>query len=103
MYGVCGMRRTNVYLSDDQLARLRLVGERRGVAVATLVREAIDDWLAEQGVEAVGDDEWQRRFDELLRRREGIAAAHAFDERKVADTVTEAVRAVREAGAARRR
>jgi hypothetical protein len=97
------MRRTNVYLSDEQLSRLRLVGERRGVAVATLVREAIDRWLADQRVEAVGDDEWKRRFDKLIRRRHRIASAQAFAEDDLAEDVSRAVRAVREARAAGRR
>jgi hypothetical protein len=103
VYGVWHMRRTNVYLSDEQLSRLRLVGERRGVPVATLVREAIDSWLAEHGVEVVSEDEWKRRFDELLGRRRRVAAAQRFVEADVSDDVARAVRAVREARTARRR
>jgi Ribbon-helix-helix domain len=97
------MRRTNVYLPDEQLARLRLVGERRGVPVALLIREAVDRWLAEQGVQAVEEDEWERRFDALLRRRAETARERQFDEERVTADVAEAVRDVRRAHAARRR
>lgn len=39
------MKRTNVYLSDKQLERLRERSEREGVAIAELVRRAIDAFL----------------------------------------------------------
>ncbi len=103
VYGVWPMKRTNVYLSDEQLTRLRLVGERRRIPVAVLVREAVDRWLAEQGVEVVAQDEWERRFDELLRRRTEIARDRDFDEERVTADVAEAVRDVRRARTARRR
>ena len=94
------MRRVNVYLADEQAEALRRVGERRGRPVAELVREAIDAWLETNGVRAVDDDEWGRRFDELLARRRQIAAAEGFDPDVVErDVVAE----VRKARAARRR
>ena len=40
------MKRTNVYLSEKQLERLRIRAEREGVARAELVRRAIDAFLA---------------------------------------------------------
>ena len=40
------MKRTNVYLSEKQLERLRGRAEREGVAIAELVRRAIDAFLA---------------------------------------------------------
>jgi hypothetical protein len=40
------MKRTNVYLSEKQLERLRIRAEREGVAIAELVRRAIDAFLA---------------------------------------------------------
>ncbi len=40
------MKRTNVYLSEKQLERLRVRAEREGVAIAELVRRAIDAFLA---------------------------------------------------------
>jgi hypothetical protein len=40
------MKRTNVYVSDKQLERLRLHAEREGVARAKLIRRAVDAFLA---------------------------------------------------------
>jgi hypothetical protein len=40
------MKRTNVYLSEKQLERLRTRAEREGVAIAELVRRALDAFLA---------------------------------------------------------
>jgi hypothetical protein len=97
------MRRTNIYLDDDQLELLRNLGERRGEPVAVLVREAVDEWLRAQGARRVSEDEWQRRFDELLRRRDRIARERGFDEAEVERDVMAAVRDVRRARAARRR
>jgi Ribbon-helix-helix domain len=97
------MRRTNIYLEEDQLATLQALGEHRGVPVARLVREAVDAWLEAQGVRRVPLDEWERRFDELLERRRRIAAEGGFSEEEVERDVMEAVREVRKARAARRR
>lgn len=103
MYDVCTIRRTNVYLSDEQLDTLRRVGALRGRPVAELVREAVDSWLAAQGVRTIPADEWERRFDALLERRRSLAEAKVFDEAAVERDVMEAVRQVRKARAARRR
>ncbi len=97
------MQRTNIYLAEEQLDALRRVGESRDVPVASLVREAIDDWLEKQGVRAVAEDEWRRRFEALLRRRDKIAKERRFTEKEVERDVMEAVREVRRARAARRR
>ena len=40
------MKRTNVYLSDKQLERLRTRAKQEGVAIAELVRRAVDAFLA---------------------------------------------------------
>ncbi len=40
------MKRTNVYLSDKQLERLRERAEREGVTMAELVRRALDVFMA---------------------------------------------------------
>jgi predicted DNA-binding protein len=97
------MRRTNIYLDDDQLESLRGLSDRRGQPVATLVREAIDHWLAAQGVRRIPEDEWQRRFSALLDRRGQVADEHGFSQEEIERDVMEAVREVRRARAARRR
>lgn len=103
MYDVWAMRRTNVYLDERQLDLLRMLAASRGASVAELVREAVDAWLDEQGVRRVDEDEWGRRFDALLRRRDQIARKRGFDPDEVERDVMDAVREVREARAARRR
>ena len=97
------MRRTNVYLSDEQLEALRHVGARRGEPVAQLVREAVDAWLASQNVRLVPEEEWGHRFGELLARRTTLAHEHDWTEEEVERDVTAAISQVRRARAARRR
>lgn len=66
-------QRTQIYLSDDQRARLDAVAAERDVTMAEIVRRAIDAYLsAEDDVEAAfgaapginasvpGRDEWDR-------------------------------------------
>jgi predicted DNA-binding protein len=103
MYGVWAMRRTNIYLDEEQLESLRGLSDRRGEPVASLVREAIDQWLAAQRVRRIPEDEWQRRFSALLERRTRIADEQGFSQEEVDHDVMEAVREVRRARAARRR
>jgi hypothetical protein len=97
------MQRTNIYLSDEQLDALRRLSERRGEPVAQLVREALDEWLASQNVRPVREDEWSRRFGDILARREKLAAQRGWTEEDVERDVMAAVREVRRARAARRR
>ena len=40
------MKRTNIYLSEKQLDRLRERAEREEVAMAELIRRAVDSFLA---------------------------------------------------------
>jgi Ribbon-helix-helix protein, copG family len=96
------MRRTNIYLDDEQLELLRGLGEQRGEPVAALVREAVDAWLAAQGARRIPEDERQRRFEALLRRRDRIWRELGVSEEEVEREVAEAIRQVRKARAARR-
>lgn len=102
MYDVC-VRRTNIYLADQQLNLLRRVSESRGRPVAQLVRDAVDSWLAAQGVHAIPKDEWEARFDALLERRQKVAERRGWTEEQVVRDVDEAVREVRRMRAAHRR
>ena len=47
--------RTQIYLSEEQRARLMERGRRQGVAMAQLIREAIDAFL-------VADDDMEATF-----------------------------------------
>lgn len=100
MYGVWGMHRTNIYLETRQLRALRAIAERRGESVAALIRGALDEWLAKQEIEILDQDEWERRFGDLLARGRLRARERGFSEAGVEDEVALAVREVR---AARRR
>ncbi len=40
------MRRTNIYLTEKQVERLHLCASREGIAIAELIRRAIDVYLA---------------------------------------------------------
>ena len=40
------MRRSNVYLTEKQVERLRERAEKEGVAIAELIRRAVDTFLA---------------------------------------------------------
>ena len=96
------MQRTNIYLSQEQLDLLRRLGAQRDTPVATLVREAIDEWLKKQGVKPIAEDEWRRRFGDLLARRARLARDRGWSDAEVDRDVNAAVRDVRRARAARR-
>ena len=97
------MKRTAIYLDDRQLELLRGLSESRGEAVAALVREAVDTWLRAEVAHRIPRDEWESRFEALLRRRDRLAKDQSFTEEEVERDVMEAIRAVRKARAASRR
>lgn len=96
------MRRTNIYLSEEQRTTLQALGDQRGVPMSELVRQAIDEWLRSQGVRVLGEDEWAQRFDALMARRK-LALGRSPSQTTVDRDVAAAVREVRRARAARRR
>ena len=61
---------SGLQLPEAQAKSLERLAAARGVAVTTLVQEAVDFWLQHQGSV---DEEWQRRFDELMARRREVA------------------------------
>ncbi len=97
------MKRTNIYLSDEQLATLQALGDQRGLPMSELVRQAIDEWLKAQGIRLIDEDEWARRFDALIARRRGAAQRRTPSPAAVDGDVAAAVREVRRAQAAGRR
>jgi hypothetical protein len=96
------MKRTNIYLADEQLELLRALGQQREEPVAVLVREAVDSWLEAQGARRIPADERQQRFEALLRRRDRIWSELGVSEEEVEREVDEAISEVRKARAARR-
>lgn len=102
MYDVETMKRTNIYLHDGQLDMLRELGERRGQPVAAMIREAVDAWLEAQGAGPIPRDEWERRFDAILKRRQTSATERQPSEADVERDVILAVHAVRKARSTRR-
>jgi hypothetical protein len=103
VYDVCIMERTNIYLDEQEVAALRMLSRRTGRPVAALVREAVDAWLDARGVRVISEDEWTRRFAELLGRRGRLAAAEGWSEEQVAPAIARAVAEVRRSRAAGRR
>jgi len=97
------MKRTNIYLPDEQIGLLRRVSESRGRPVAELVREAVDAWLSAQGARAIPEDEWQARFDALMKRRRSIARGKGWTEEQVLRDVNATVRQLRSERTARHR
>lgn len=96
------MKRTNIYLDDGQLDTLRRLGERRGQPVAAMIREAVDAWLATQGARPIPRDEWEHRFDAILKRRPKDGSQRQPSEDEVMRDVMVAVEEVRKARSARR-
>lgn len=96
------MERTNIYLDDRELAALRMLSRQTGRPVAALVREAVDAWLDARGVTVIPEDEWARRFAQLLGRRGRLAAAEGWTEEQVAPDVARAVAEARRSRAAGR-
>lgn len=91
------MRRTNIYLEDDQLRALKHVAAEERRPVAELIRRAVDDLLAQR----LGDEAWGARFQELVERVRSRIPATTPPEEIEAD-ITAAREEVRRAHRARR-
>lgn len=96
------MRRTNIYLDEPQHRALRSLAAQRGVPMSEMIREAIEAWLSNQGVSVLSEDEWERRFANLLQRRRRVAGRLDITEGEVAADIAEAVSEVRRMRTARR-
>lgn len=47
---ICYMKRTTVYLTQEQIDRLAKLSEKTGAPAAELIRRAINQYLKSQGV-----------------------------------------------------
>ncbi|MBI4494993.1 MAG: CopG family transcriptional regulator [Chloroflexi bacterium] len=72
------MKRTNVYLDEEQARLLRHLAVEEGRSFTALVREALNDYLARRGLAAnshvvgpqqqLSDDEWRSSFKAAVER-----------------------------------
>ncbi|MEA2639393.1 MAG: hypothetical protein QOF51_787 [Chloroflexota bacterium] len=99
------MRRTNIYLDDDQLCALKHLAVEEQQSLAVLVRQAVDEYLARR----FGDPAaWNERFDTLIQRIQSRMPSEVTPEEIEADItvareeVRQAHRALQKASGARR-
>ncbi len=69
MYAMYTMRRTQIYLGDDQHGELARRAAAAGVTVSEIIRGAIDDVLEQ----AEPDEEWRSRWRQAVADTAGIA------------------------------
>ena len=105
------MKRTNVYIDEEQLRVLRHVAVETGRSFTEIVREALNEYMKRRGVESasrvigprrtMSDEEWRSRFDSVLERiRAGLP--QDLNPEEIEAEITEAWREVREQKAVRR-
>jgi hypothetical protein len=39
------MKRTNIYLTDNQHKKFKVISQEKGIFVAELIRRVLDEWL----------------------------------------------------------
>lgn len=84
------MKRTNIYLEEDQLRLLKHIAVKEGRSFTELVRQALQEFLAcyQQNTKRVPSrDEWNRRLEQLLARVRQQTSAF-FPEEIEADITT---------------
>jgi predicted transcriptional regulator len=64
------VRRTQIYLDDDQTARLDERAAAEGVTRSTIIRRAVDEYLAHEDRDAAA---WRRRWLHAVEQTAGIA------------------------------
>lgn len=64
------MRRTQIYLDDDQTVRLDHHAAAEGVTRSTLIRRAVDEYLARDLWDSVA---WKASWEEAVARTAGVA------------------------------
>jgi hypothetical protein len=110
--GRAPVKRTNIYLDEEQDRLLRHLSVEEGRSFADVVREALNEYLARRGISSasrvvgpcrqIPEGEWQARFGDVLRR---IRATRVPDETTddLEGDITTARREMRQERAARRR
>ncbi len=64
------MRRTQIYLDDEQTARLDERAAAEGATRSTLIRRAVDEYLTQEERDTTA---WQARWKEAVEETAGIA------------------------------
>jgi hypothetical protein len=103
------MKRTNIYLDEDQLRLLRHLAVEQDRSFTAIVREALDDYLVRQGLATAPrvqaprletpNAAWRARLDDVL----GRLRSQAPPELSAAEIESEITAALRDVRAARRR
>lgn len=65
------MKRTNIYLEEDQLRLLKHIAVEEGRSFTELVRQALQEFLGrypQKTKRAPSTEEWNRRLEQLLAR-----------------------------------
>lgn len=105
------MKRTNIYLDEEQARLLRHLAVEEGRSFTDLVREAVNAYLAQRRLastsrvigprRSIPPDEWQARFTAALRQIRAGAPAD-LDPDEIESEITVAREEVRRERAARR-
>lgn len=105
------MKRTNVYLDEEQVRVLRHLAIEEGRSFTDLVREALNSYLAQRGLpstsrvsgprRAIPAEEWQARFGQALDQLRAHAPVELSSEEIEAE-ITSAREEVRRERAERR-
>ena len=76
------MKRTNIYLQEDQLRLLKHVAVEEGLSFTELVRRALDEFLDRYRSKGGGasPEEWNRRLEQLLARVRRRTSAYSPEE-----------------------
>jgi hypothetical protein len=83
------MKRTNIYLDEEQDRLLRRLSIEEGRSFTAIVREALDQYLARRGIQAdsrvrdprrlIPAEEWRTRFDAAVTRLHAGASSDDSD------------------------
>lgn len=94
------MRRTNIYLDEDQLQALKRLAATEDQSVAAVVRDAVDTYLKDR---AADDAAWSEELRQLLERVQSRVPPHITPEEIEADITAVSEELRRERIAARGR
>jgi len=42
------VKRTNIYLTENQVRQLKKLSDKKGITISELIRRVLDQWLEEQ-------------------------------------------------------